>query len=186
MDLKELGKQVSEDVKALNPDLFAPSASQNASQTTQNPSDPPKRKKQCTKSKQAQSTPTGPEKRNEEQEQIYLFQLIADEYLRKYPDLGLLHAIPNGGYRAKRTAARMKAAGLKAGVSDLFLPVARGSFHGLYIELKVGKNKCTPLQQTWIDDMRKQGYKAEVHYGAMAALGELLEYLRLPPTRVHT
>lgn len=57
-----------------------------------------------------------------------------------------LHAIPNGGYRDPVTAARMKAEGVKAGVPDVFLPVARYDFtdgslecHGLYIEMKKPK-----------------------------------------------
>jgi hypothetical protein len=52
------------------------------------------------------------------------------------PALRWLHAIPNGGYRDPVTAARMKAEGVKSGVADIFLPVARGGVHGLYIEMK--------------------------------------------------
>ncbi len=56
-----------------------------------------------------------------------------------------LHAIPNGGYRDPATAARLKAEGVKAGVPDLFLPVAHWlspsyCFHGLYIEMKKGNS----------------------------------------------
>jgi hypothetical protein len=71
----------------------------------------------------------------------------------KYPALRMLHAIPNGGHRHKATAARLKAAGVKAGVPDICLPVARGDWHGLYIELKVGKNKLTEAQRRWKDDL---------------------------------
>jgi len=31
---------------------------------------------------------------------------------------------------------RFKREGVLAGVSDIFVPVARGEFHGLYIEMK--------------------------------------------------
>lgn len=47
-----------------------------------------------------------------------------------------LFAVPNGGLRSPRTAARLKAEGVRAGVPDLVLAVSRGTFHGAYIELK--------------------------------------------------
>jgi hypothetical protein len=56
--------------------------------------------------------------------------------LEKYPELKWLHAIPNGGERNAAVAARLKAEGVKSGVSDISLPCARKGFHGLYIEMK--------------------------------------------------
>ena len=44
-------------------------------------------------------------------------------------------AIPNGGSRDRREAARMTAQGVKPGVPDLFIPRAAGKFHGLFIEM---------------------------------------------------
>lgn len=44
----------------------------------------------------------------------------------KWPELSLLHHIPNGGARNAREAAKLKRMGVLAGVSDLHLPVARG------------------------------------------------------------
>ena len=43
----------------------------------------------------------------------------------------------------------MKRQGVKAGVPDICLPVARNGYHGLYIELKAGKNKATKNQEKW-------------------------------------
>ena len=54
----------------------------------------------------------------------------------RYPELKLLHHIPNGGRRDPIEAKHLKAQGVKPGVPDLCLPVARGNFHGLYIEMK--------------------------------------------------
>lgn len=62
--------------------------------------------------------------------------------LNKYPELKWLHAIPNGGGRgdsvrsATIRGGQLKAQGVKPGVSDIFLPVKRGTFSGLYIEMK--------------------------------------------------
>ena len=54
----------------------------------------------------------------------------------KYPELALLYAIPNGGNRNIVTATKLKAEGVKAGVPDLCLPVPRGGYHGMYLEMK--------------------------------------------------
>lgn len=114
----------------------------------------------------------------EESEQIALFQWAA-MMESKYPALRLLHAIPNGGHRHKATAARLKAAGVKAGVPDICLPVARGDWHGLYIELKVGKNKLTEAQRRWKDDLIRYGYLALVCYGWEEARDVIEWYLGL-------
>lgn len=73
---------------------------------------------------------------------------------------GLLMAIPNGQYREGQ---RMEP-GLRAGVPDLFLPVARHSRIGLWLELKVGKNRLSPEQECWIRRLRVEGYCVEVVY----------------------
>src|SRR5699024_10256580 len=53
-----------------------------------------------------------------------------------YPALRWLHAVPNGGARNIVVARKLKAEGVQRGVPDLCLPVPRGPYHGLYIELK--------------------------------------------------
>lgn len=69
--------------------------------------------------------------------------------------------------------------GVKAGVPDLHLPVARGGYHGLYIELKVGSNKPTQLQKKWLSNLNEQGYLAVVCYGWQQAAEQLINYLEL-------
>lgn len=115
---------------------------------------------------------------SESSEQISLFEWC--EYSNgKYPELKLLFHIPNGGYRSAATAGRMKAEGVKAGVPDLFLPVSRGGYHGLFIEMKAGKNKATLLQRQWLEDVKAQGYCAEVCVGWEEASKILTDYLNL-------
>ena len=97
----------------------------------------------------------------------------------RYPELKLLHHIPNGGRRDKKEAARLKAQGGKAGVPDLFLPVPRQGFHGLYIEMKYGENKTTQSQRFWLEELKKQGFKTIVCYGADAAIKEIDEYMSI-------
>lgn len=101
----------------------------------------------------------------------------------KHPELKLLYHIPNEGKRSKATGGRMRAEGLKAGVPDLCLPVARGKYHGLYIEMKREKgSKHTDVQKQWQADLQAQGYCAIVCYGWEDAQRNMLEYLNLRRT----
>lgn len=94
------------------------------------------------------------------------------------PELALLFHIPNGGLRSKTEAARMKRQGVKAGVSDLFLPCSRGRWHGLFIELKAAGGRPSADQIRFIEDVRAQGYRAEICVGWTEAADLLKKYLR--------
>lgn len=113
----------------------------------------------------------------ESAEQQLLFQW-ARMQSGKYPELTLLYHIPNEGKRSHKTGARMKAEGLKTGVPDICLPVARGGHHGLYIELKRVKNsRVTVTQMAWIEALTRQGYVAAVCRGADEAIELITRYL---------
>lgn len=117
----------------------------------------------------------------EENEQITLMQQI-NICFPKISDI-LIH-IPNGGSRKGGVieGARFKRLGVKAGVSDLFLPLARHNKHGLWIEFKAAKPHHSPVskkQQEWIDKMLENGYAAYVCYGVDEALNVLKEYLKI-------
>ena len=113
---------------------------------------------------------------SEAQEQIFLFQWACLARC-KYPELELMHHIPNGGKRNAREAASLKRQGVKAGVPDICLPVPKGKYHGLYIELKVGKNKTSSAQNNWISKLKEQNYCVEVCYGWRAAQEVIEKYL---------
>lgn len=55
---------------------------------------------------------------------------------QKWPELRWMYAVPNGGGRTAVQGARLKAEGVKPGVSDICLPIARQGYHGFYLELK--------------------------------------------------
>ena len=95
----------------------------------------------------------------------------------RFPELVLLYAVPNGGHRHKATAARLKAEGVKRGVPDVCLPVARSGAHGLYIEIKTERGKATSEQLGWIRALRRQGYVAEVCRGWESARSMIEHYL---------
>lgn len=95
-----------------------------------------------------------------------------------YPELRWMHAIPNGGYRDKITAGKLKAEGVKPGVADIFLPVARGDWHGLYIELKKEIGGKTSAEQIEFGDFVKaQGYGFVVSREWQYTVNTLMEYL---------
>lgn len=94
------------------------------------------------------------------------------------PELSLMFAVPNGGDRHPAVAAKLKAEGVKAGVPDIFLPVPRNGYHGLFIELKRAKGgRPTIAQKQWIEDLTTQGYRAEICHGAEQAISTILDYL---------
>ncbi len=97
-----------------------------------------------------------------------------------WPEIALLHHIPNGGQRDKAVAAKLKAEGVKAGVPDLCLPVPRGKYHGLYIEMKAIGGSPTQEQKAWIAALTEQGYAAQVCVGFEEAKETIEQYLRLP------
>jgi hypothetical protein len=112
-------------------------------------------------------------------EQCALFRWAAYQaHSYAMPELALMFAIPNGGLRSKATAGKLKAEGVKAGVPDICLPVANGKYHGLFIELKAGRNKPTQLQVAWHVNLSAKGYRVAVCWGWEAARDVIEEYLR--------
>lgn len=115
-------------------------------------------------------------RQQEAQEQEILFNW-ARTYAAEWPELRLLFHIPNGGKRNAAEAAHLKRQGVKAGVPDVFLPCAKHGYNGVFIELKAGKNKPTPLQNEWLQELTAQGYKTAVCYGWQQAAELLQDYL---------
>lgn len=113
----------------------------------------------------------------ETQECIALMRAI-DLESRHHPLLAHLLHIPNGEYRDKKTAARLKQMGVKAGASDYLLPVPVGEFHGLWVEMKAGKGTPTEEQRKFLLNCRAQGYAAEWVIGWKPAIQLAVQYLR--------
>ena len=120
----------------------------------------------------------------EEREQIAIFTW-AKMQEAAHPDLCLMYHIPNGGKRGKVEAARLKAAGVKAGIPDICLPVPHGGYAALYIELKtpeikalgVHKGRPSERQKKVIAHLRERGNCAVVCYGAEEAIKTIKGYL---------
>jgi hypothetical protein len=112
------------------------------------------------------------------------------------PELALMHAIPNGGYRRGSEASKLKAEGVKAGVLDTFLPVPKpfkfpdpdtgqdgfGMYAGLYVEFKEPKRRnhteggMSDTQIEFAEAVRHQGYCARVAYTWREAANVVMLY----------
>ena len=114
----------------------------------------------------------------EAKEQRYLFQWAANMAMYKWPVLRLMYHIPNGGSRNSIEAANLKAQGVKRGVPDVFLPVARQGFHGLYIEMKRRRGGVLSKdQKEYIEALKEQSYRVEVCKGFLAAADVIEDYM---------
>ena len=115
-------------------------------------------------------------KSSEAREQSALFGWL-EWYGNICPEGKLAYHIPNGGSRNVIEARNLKLQGVKAGVPDICLPVPRGGYHGMYIEMKYGKNTTTDAQNLWLEALREQGYYTAVCYSCEAAQAEIKRYL---------
>lgn len=113
----------------------------------------------------------------EEEEQTVVMHWAAMAEGR-WPELRLLFHIPNGGKRSKSEAVRFRAAGVRSGVPDLFLPCSRGGYHGLWIEMKAIGGRISREQESWQKDLLEQGYMCAVCYGADEAIETIEKYMQ--------
>lgn len=63
----------------------------------------------------------------------------------------LFHASLNGLFTHKKHAFEARLIGARAGVPDLAYPVPRGSFCGLYVELKTPRGRVSAAQQRFME-----------------------------------
>lgn len=91
----------------------------------------------------------------------------------------LLFAIPNAGAGSQRgQAGKMKAEGVRQAIPDLFLSVARGAHHGLYIEMKRRGKKPRPDQFAMLALLEAEGYATAWCDSVELAIAEITDYLK--------
>ena len=113
----------------------------------------------------------------ETQEQIALFNW-AKIMEHKYPELDLMYHIPNEGKRSRYTGAELQAMGLKKGMPDVCLPVARCGYSALYIEMKTQTGVTTKEQKKVFAALTKAGNRAVICRSWGAAAKEIENYLK--------
>lgn len=86
-------------------------------------------------------------------------------FRKAFPGVRII-AVPNGGWRPKKTACNLKAEGVCRGVPDLFVPA-----WGLWIEMKRQKGGVVSgAQKDWLEYLDGIGYGAVVCCGAAEAM----------------
>ena len=81
----------------------------------------------------------------------------------------IIFAIPNGGFRGKAQAGKLKAEGVMPGVWDLFCPDMR-----LWIEFKrVKTGTLSDEQKKFGAHVLRLGYRCMVAYGCQDAINQL-------------
>jgi hypothetical protein len=114
-------------------------------------------------------------KTTEHQAQVMLITWFRMQYKQyKY----YLWAIPNGGSRHIVTAVNLKAEGVLAGVSDLFLMIPNSKYHGMFIEMKAKTGKVSDSQKEFMAAASSMNYLAVVCYGFDEAKETIANYLK--------
>lgn len=97
------------------------------------------------------------------------------QYLRYQ---GLLFSSLNGVHTSAAQARTAKAEGMVAGVADLQLCIPRQGYHGLFIEMKNGKEgRQSPAQRAWQEKVEGQGYRYVICRSFDDFRKEIQEYL---------
>jgi len=103
---------------------------------------------------------------------------VLNWFTHNYPDLADdFHHFANERRCSVQQGRLLKRMGVKKGVSDFFLAVALGGFHGMWLELKTGKGKLTSEQFDFLERKRDRGYCARVAHGSDEAKEAILFYL---------
>ena len=94
----------------------------------------------------------------------------------RYPHLDMLHCSLNGVKLSGTQAKIAKGQGMLSGVPDLFLPVPKNGFHGLFIEIKSEKGRVTESQHWFLTNAESVGYKTVVCYSSKEAISAIQQY----------
>ena len=109
------------------------------------------------------------------------------------PELKWLFHIPNGGSRGDTARSRaiaggrIKAEGVRKGVPDICLPIAKKGYHGLFIEMKRPSEKpktnrsrggLSCEQVDWLNHLSAEGYLCYVCYSWTDAKTVLEDYIK--------
>lgn len=94
----------------------------------------------------------------------------------RFPELKYLAHVKNEA-RDARDVAIAAGMGVKKGFPDLILPVPRGGYGCLLIEMKTEKGRTSEAQRWWIDHMNAEGNYAVVCHGWEEAVKVITDYL---------
>ena len=104
-------------------------------------------------------------------EQVRLVNWFRDNFPE--PDY-IIFAVPNGGSRGAKEAARLKKEGVKAGVHDLIIAT---HCKVIFLEMKKVNTKASPKQKEFHKNVEYLGFINLIGYGASDASEKILKEL---------
>jgi hypothetical protein len=115
--------------------------------------------------------------RSEYEEQVAVFEWAKmNEHL--YPCLELLFGSLMGVHLSPKLLNKVTKAGMKKGKPDINLPVSRGGFHGLWIELKIPGNGLSPDQEKMCRHLAAEGNAVYKCVGAASTTRIIEAYVK--------
>lgn len=124
---------------------------------------------------------SNPELRNgaqEHYEQVELFYWAELYSAELYESMA---AVPNGGHRSKKTAADLRAEGVKPGYPDILVDLPAGAYHGARLEMKAENGRLSELQIETLNSLADKGFYCAVCWGVEEAKAVLIAYMALAP-----
>jgi VRR-NUC domain len=103
---------------------------------------------------------------------------IVNWFHYNYPELADdFHHFANERVCSIQQGLLLKRMGVKKGVPDFFLALPLERYSGLWLELKVGKNKLSPEQEEFLNRKTQRGYLCAACWGFEAAKELIITYL---------
>lgn len=96
---------------------------------------------------------------------------------KKNPVLKVIHHVPNEGKTTLAGGARKKRKGCRAGILDINVPIPKGDYCGLWIELKTIKGKVSVEQKKIIEILHRLGHCIRIAYSGEEAINILKWYM---------
>lgn len=102
----------------------------------------------------------------------------ADMHSRcKNKEIELLYAIPNGAHVSDKNRMRLVAEGLKKGMPDLCLPVPKGRFGSLFLEVKTRDGVLSKDQKAMHEKLESFGNKVVIVRDLFNAIDAIDDYM---------
>ena len=115
---------------------------------------------------------------SEHQEQVLYFEWVHKK-MESDNRYELIFAVPNGGLRNIIVAKKLVREGVKKGVSDIFIPIPCGKYHGMFLEMKSKRKgaKLSEQQKEFFKGVSAQSYYAVCCPGFEAAKKATRDYI---------